>query len=215
MIASVRHDEATDDLVLPRSLGAAFASAADPLALLLPGLGQPIGVARDALTAVAAPRLRLRVVAADEALDAWVDDATFALLLPRADRPDELALRGYPRAHAPGVLAELVGLGPRRAHPAACGERRVAAPVLAQALAVDGPERAGLADVLVTPAWLWRVEARPPLADAPGRSLEVLDTAAGLWLVRADGGDAVLRATTPTRVFRGLSLLSGAPHGKN
>jgi hypothetical protein len=61
--------------------------------------------------------------------------------------------------------------------------------------------------VLQAPVALTRIEVEP--ADgSPGASLELLDTAAGLWLVRADGEHVVLAPTTATRVFRGLVRLS-------
>jgi hypothetical protein len=103
------------------------------------------------------------------------------------------------------VLADLIDLGPRpRADRA---ELRLPASKLAAALAADGPERAELAGVLPAPVALTRIEAEP--ADgSPGVSLELLDTAAGHWLVRAHGGGVVLSPTSATRVFRGLVRLA-------
>ena len=151
---------------------------------------------------VADPRVRLRILRAGEQIDGWLGDENVVLALPQGD---ELELRTYPLGFLPGVLADLIDLGPRpRAERA---ELRVPAATLAAALAADGPERARLADVLEEPFALTRIEAEP--ADgSPGASLELLDTAAGLWLVRADGGDVVLATTTATRVFRGLVRLS-------
>jgi hypothetical protein len=148
------------------------------------------------------PRVRLRILRADEQIDGWLGDQNVVLALPQGD---ERELRTYPLGFLPGVLADLIDLGPRPT--AERAELRVPASSLAAALAADGPERARLADVLEVPFALTRIEAEP--ADgSPGSSLELLDTAAGLWLVRADGGDVVLAATTATRVFRGLVRLS-------
>jgi hypothetical protein len=147
-------------------------------------------------------RVRLRLVRAGEQIEGWLGNGTAVLALPLADDPERVELRTYPLGFLPGVLADLIGLGPRPRPQ--LGERRVAAATLAAALASD---RERLADVLVEPVVLTRIEAVP--ADgSPGASLELLDTADGLWLVRADGGDAVLSPTTPTRVFRGLVRLA-------
>jgi hypothetical protein len=154
---------------------------------------------------VADPRVRLRILRAGEQIDGWLGDETAVLALPQAGEPEQLELRTYPLGFLPGVLADLIDLGPRpRADP---GELLIPASTLAAALAGDGPERVRHADVLQEPFALTRIEIEP--ADgSPGASLGLLDTAAGLWLVRADGGDVVLATTTATRVFRGLVRLS-------
>jgi hypothetical protein len=151
---------------------------------------------------VTEPRVRLRILRAGEQIDGWLGDENVVLALPQGD---ELELRTYPLGFLPGVLADLIDLGPRPRVERA--ELRVPAATMASALAADGPDRHKLADVLRAPFVLTRIEAEP--ADgSPGSSLELLDTAAGLWLVRADGGDVVLAATTATRVFHGLVRLS-------
>jgi hypothetical protein len=153
---------------------------------------------------VADPRVRLRILRAGEQIDGWLGDEAVVLAFPKADEHGQLELRTYPRGFLPGVLADVMDLGPR---PRAGRERRVEAATLATALAADGPEREQLAGVLEAPFTLTRIEAEP--ADgSPGASLEVLDSAAGLWLVQADGPDVVLAPTTATRVFRGLVRLS-------
>jgi hypothetical protein len=150
---------------------------------------------------VVEPRVRLRILRAGEQIDGWLGDENVVLALPQAEHAE---LRTYPRDFLPGVLADLIDLAPR---PRADRELRVPAATLAAALAVDGPEREELAGVLHDPFVLTRIEAEP--ADgSPGVSLELLDSAAGHWLVRADGGDAVLSPTTATRVFRGLVRLA-------
>jgi hypothetical protein len=150
------------------------------------------------------PRVRLRILRAGEQIDGWVGDEAVVLALPDLDEPQQLELRTYPLGFLPGVLADLVDLGPR---PRSGTELRVPAATLATALANAGPEREELGGVLREPFALTRIEAEP--ADgSPGVSLELLDTAAGLWLVRADGGDTVLSPTTATRVFRGLVRLA-------
>jgi hypothetical protein len=151
---------------------------------------------------VVEPRVRLRILRAGEQIDGWLGDENVVLALPQGD---ELELRTYPLGFLPGVLADLIDLGPRPRPDSA--ELRVPAPTLAAALAADGPERDELAGVLREPVTLTRIEAEPADGSA-GVSLEVLDTAAGLWLVRADGVDVVISPTTPTRVFRGLVRLA-------
>jgi hypothetical protein len=56
-------------------------------------------------------------------------------------------------------------------------------------------------DLLPPPLRHWRIERER-------RALEVVDTGAGLFIVRAEGDHAVLSPTTPTRVFRGLVRLA-------
>lgn len=155
---------------------------------------------------VADPRVRLRILRGVERLDGWLGDDAAALAFPRPGEPGRAELRTYPLGFLPGVLADLLDLGPRPA-PGGRTERRVKAAVLAAALAGAGPERAQLAGLLVEPVALTRIEAEP-VDGSRGASLEVLDTAGGLWLVRAEGGDAVLAPTTATRVFRGLVRLT-------
>jgi hypothetical protein len=153
---------------------------------------------------VTAPRVRLRVLRAGGRIDGWLGDDAAVLALPVPG--EHLAeLRTYPLGLLPGVLADLIDLGPRTR--AEGGERRVPAATLAAALAADGPERRELAGLLHEPFALTRIEAEP--ADgSPGASLELLDTAGGLWLLRADGGDVLLGPTSATRLFRGLVRLA-------
>jgi hypothetical protein len=102
--------------------------------------------------------------------------------------------RALPHARVPVALAQMVGLEPR-ARPAG-GERRMGAAELAAAISRPDEQT-----VLETPLAHWRVE-RPP------RALEILDTGDGLFMVGADGEDAVLSPTTPARAFRGLVRLA-------
>jgi hypothetical protein len=160
-------------------------------------------VTRELPAEVADPRVRLRLLRAAEQIDGWLGDEAAVLALPQVGDPVEL--RTYPLGFLPGVLADLIDLGPRPRPERA--ELRVPSSMLAAALAADGPDREQLADVLREPFVLTRIEAEP--ADgSPGASLELLDTAAGLWLLRADGGDALLAPTSATRVFRGLVRLA-------
>jgi hypothetical protein len=132
---------------------------------------------------------RLRIVRDQHETTAFVAQEPAALLLPRDN--GERALRALPLSTLPAALAQLVGLAPRpRAQP-----RRVPAAELATALARPTEQ-----DLLPTPLTHWRAEREP-------KALEVLDTGEGLFIVRAEGGDAVLHPTTATRVFRGLVRL--------
>jgi hypothetical protein len=86
-----------------------------------------------------------------------------------------------------------VGLGPRPRR--ASAPPRVPAGTLAAALAEPHDQ-----DVLALPVSHWRIERAP-------RAFEIVDTGVGLFMARADRGDVVLSATTPTRVFRGIVRL--------
>ena len=144
-----------------------------------------------ALEAVERSHARLRIVRGGVEAAAFTGAEAVALLLPR--RAGERALRALPASAAPAALARLVGLSPR---PRPAGTpRRVPAGTLAAALAQPRDQ-----DLLARPLLHWRIE-RPP------RALEVVDSGDGLFLVRADGGDAILSPTTPTRAFRGIVRL--------
>jgi hypothetical protein len=144
-----------------------------------------------ALDAVERSQARLRIVRDGVEADAFPAAEAVALLLPRA--AGERALRVLPASAAPVAIAQLVGLGPRL-RPA--GEPlRVPAGTLATALTQPRDQ-----DLLAPPLSHWRIE-RPP------RALEIVDTGRGLFMVRADRGDAILAPTTPTRAFRGIVRL--------
>jgi hypothetical protein len=144
-----------------------------------------------ALEAVEIATGRLRIVRDGGEARAFVAPGAAAVLLPRPAGAQ--ALRALPPSVLPGALAQLVGLGPR---PRPAGEpRRIPAGELADALARPDEQK-----LLATPVSHWRVERAP-------RALEVVDSAEGLFMVRADQADAVLSPTTPTRVFRGLVRL--------
>jgi hypothetical protein len=96
-------------------------------------------------------------------------------------------------------VARLVELGPR---PRPAREPlRAAPPDLAKALA-GGAALPGLPPV----DRHWELELASE-SDEPLGSIEVLDTAEGLWLVEAEGAEVVLRPSDPTAVWRRLAAL--------
>jgi hypothetical protein len=178
----VRIDRATGDLVLGPD---------EPLVAVSGGHAREDPRSAIALHAVEQAAARLRIVRDGSEATAFVAADAAALLLPRPH--GEQALRALPPSVVPGAVAQLVGLGPRP-RPGG-GPRRIAAGTLAHALARPHDQ-----DLLGPPVSHWRIERSP-------RALEVVDTADGLFIVRADGADAVLSPTTPTRAFRGVVRL--------
>ena len=154
---------------------------------------------------------------------ALVDGAVVELRLERGDRvghawsgPDG-ALLAYPLPDgtlrtlpvAPQLLVDalvrLNDVGPR---PGPERSQRIvlSAGALAQALATRDAADTGLEEILDGLREHWRVAARwePAEGALGGRTIEVLDTEAGYWLVVPDGPRVELWPVSPTTVFRGL-----------
>jgi hypothetical protein len=74
---------------------------------------------------------------------------------------------------------------------------------------LGGTAREAFAAILAGRRAHWRLEARwTPAPASPGlRTVEVLDTDGGVWLVVPDAGDVELWPSTPTTVFRQLCAL--------
>ena len=126
----------------------------------------------------------------------WVGAEDAALVVPAAN-PAARRLHVVPTDFLPDALARLNDLGPRP-------EVRLASPirfapgVLAQLVATNGPELQGRVREH------WRVDAvwHGPGGDVGGRSVEVLDTSEGLWLIVPVAGEVELTHVRPAEVFR-------------
>ena len=147
----------------------------------------------------------------------WVSAHLAVLLVPAGE--GRLTLHQAPPAFLPDMLARMNEVAPRpRVEPAVrlrygAGElaRVLAGRDAAEAARLAGPDEqaAAAAGTLIRELREhWRVEVSWDAAPgSPGmRSLEVLDTDAGVWLVIPDGGSVELWPSTPTMVFR---LLTG------
>ena len=183
---------------------------------------QPHPVLVPVLGAVAEPVCGLRLELVDdqrrtEQGEGWVAGDAAALLLesPEAGQCELVAVHPM---FLPAAIARIVRLGPRPRIPAAeplqvrpelldrltshhSGVREDAARELP-----PGATAAALASGLRLD---WSVRASwTGLRDSlGGRTLRVLDTVAGLWLVEPGGGAMVVWPTTPTAVWRALVLL--------
>lgn len=179
---------------------------------------------RAALDAVGHPVTEGRVVVAGPAgvLDHrfWIAPgaAAFFLALGAGDGDGQSAgagdLVGVVPALVPVRLAELVGLGPRRVD----GERaprEVAADLLADALHASDLRRSSALAVLDARR-AWRLDVRTSGEDgeegqdgqdgAADRTMTVLDTHHGYWLVAGDGAPRLL-PTTATVLWRRLTTV--------
>jgi hypothetical protein len=171
-----------------------------------------------ALRAVAEPHATLVLERGERRGFGWAGpDGVTALLLPLPDgRRRLITVRTQ---FVPDALARINDVAPRpRVEPAV--RIRLSVPDLATVLATRDPagaatdEPEALAALLESLREHWRAEARwSPAEGSPGlRSLEVLDTAAGLWLVIPDDPSVELWPTTPTAVFRALCGLLPFDH---
>jgi len=184
--------------------------------------GQLLAPVARALDAVRKPSCRFSVASRDLEAQGWLDAGLAALLLPV--EAGLLELTWVPAAFLPHVLARLVELEPR---PASEGPPlRLAPGTLAHLLAAPGdyaplPGAEALGSrgqgdrarqLLASVKRHWRIEARTMDEAGPGcaRIVEALDTPDGIWRLFADGGCVELRPTSPTRLWRLLTVLSSA-----
>ncbi len=190
--------------------------------------GRPHEALVAGLEAVTGSVCRLHVEVRDEAgelerANCWVSGGAAALLvdLPGGMRREFLTV--HP-TFLPGALARLLGLGPRPrldAQPLTVPEplfdrlldpdadqRQAALPVL---LADNEDEQvAATAQALVTGsrrAWSVQVEWQTRQDQPQQRTLKVLDTEAGLWLVEPGPTGPAMWPATATTVWRALVLL--------
>jgi hypothetical protein len=124
----------------------------------------------------------------------WVGAEHAALVVP-AGRPAVRRLHVVPTDFVPDALARLNDLGPSREEIFA-SPIRFAPAVLAQLIAtdeLDAPVREH-----------WRVEAvwQRPAGEVASRSVEVLDTRRGLWLITPAAAEVELTHVRPAEVFR-------------
>jgi hypothetical protein len=127
----------------------------------------------------------------------WVGAEHAAVVVP-AGRPAARRLHVVPTDFVPDALARLNDLGPRPGGRLA-SPIRFAPGVLAQLVATNS------AELQARVREHWRVDAlwQRPDGEVAGRSVEVLDTNEGLWLVApvADG-EVELTHVRPAEVFR-------------
>lgn len=173
-------------------------------------------LAAGAMRSVAAPVCRLRLDLTGEegrpkAGDGWLAPDGTALLL---DLPDEglRDLVSVPTDLVPAVIARLVRLGPRpQPKPEAL---TVASGPVARLLAADPDERQRAAAALAAAVpmngwrtWMAQMAWHDPRGSLTGRAVQVIDAEPGLFLVDDDGEWVTLWPTTPTAVWRLLTLL--------
>jgi hypothetical protein len=162
----------------------------------------------EALTPVRDPVCEVRVEHGTRVCHAWVARDTALLVMPQPDA--RVRIVGVPTEFVPEALSRLVALGPR-ARPDAPVRLELRAADLARLLAVrerpgrlgsDAGEAAALDAIANGPTSHWRMQCRFGADD--GRVLEVIDTPAGMWLVRPGGDRVELLPATPTTVFAAL-----------
>jgi hypothetical protein len=150
-----------------------------------------------ALSAAARPTARIALARGSRRCLGWVDGAGAFLLVPR-DKP-LLELIPLPLTFLPDAIARLAELGPR---PRSARETlRPSAADLALALAGGAP-LPGLTPV----ERHWELQLTGE-GDEPLGSIEVLDTADGLWVVEPHGAEVTIRPSDATAVWRRLSAL--------
>lgn len=188
-----------------------------------PPLAPAVAAAADPVCACAVRRETLAAQPDELAVEGWVGGEAAVLLVPAEGQLVDVVAT-HPSA-LPETLARLVGLGPRP---------RQAVPVRLEVAEgrLDGLLRAGAAparadveqllgeqvadDVVATVGSLaatarsrWQVAVRwQPAAGSVGeRTVEVIDTANGLWLLGVEAGTLTLVPVTPTEVWRLLVRL--------
>lgn len=192
--------------------------------------GQLLAPVARALDAVRNPSCRFSVssrglAAQAEEAQGWLDVDFAALLLPGDAGLLELAW--VPAAFLPDALARLVELQPR---PVPEGPPlRLTPGALAHLLAAPsdhatppngdpcgGPgQDQRVRRLLASVTRHWRIEARTMTEGGPAlpRSVEALDTPDGMWRLFVDRGCVELRPTSPTLLWRWLTLMPFASEG--
>jgi hypothetical protein len=218
-------DPATGTLTAPRETIAAlarFATGAGPVdepaldeALLAAGAGTaraPHPRLGEALVAVRSPIVGILLGKTGYAMPGWIGDGWFALHVLRPGDDDRLV--SGPADHAPHVLLELLGVGPRP-HDERPAEIRVDVHALERAVALrlgDRPSAGLLPEPLDASIaggfrdWWMAASRWPPAPDRPGAfAIEAVDTDDGLWSVeRADDGTAIVRPLEPVAAMLAL-----------
>lgn len=143
----------------------------------------------------------LTLTRGDRRARATVGKNETTIIAERAGREDEL-IRVQTQC-LPEALARLNDLGPRP-RVESTGTHRVPAPELARVIAARrGSGLPALDELLLTLREHWRVDASwDSWSGKMSRTVEVLDTEQGLWLVDRGDVDVELSPTTPTQVWR-------------
>jgi hypothetical protein len=168
--------------------------------------GRPAPEVEAMLAVVSGATVKLTVQRPEPDAMAWLREGRAVLLLRLGAGGRQLVEVGSDRL--PGILADLVDLGPR---PEAAGREPMKTTVaeLAEAFAPE-PQATGPATELVAQRRShWRIDAR--LSEPAGHAiLEAIDAPGGWWLVRPEGHEVTLEPTTATGLFRHLTELSAA-----
>jgi len=161
--------------------------------------GRPIEPVAALLATAAAATVKLTVQRAKVDAMAWCFEDRVTLLLRLGE--DTRQLVGLTRERLPGVLADLLELGPRPTDP-----ERVAVTTTVAELSAAFAGEGALAEFVKARLGHWRIDAR--LGD--GRAmLEALDAPGGWWLVRPAEREVVLEPTTAGALFAHLAELAG------
>jgi hypothetical protein len=205
-VLTVSADELTalTDVHEGRPVGDANALARLEEARVVEG-GRPAPEIEALLATVAAATVKLTVQRPEPDAMAWCHEDRAVLLLRLGGGARQLA--AVERERLPGILADLLGVGPR----ATAADRAPLATTVAElseAFAAprrEVPEPATATDVVATRHGHWRIDAQLPGGHA---ILEALDAPGGWWLVRPDGRDVTLEPTTATALWRHLTELA-------
>ena len=168
--------------------------------------GRPAPEVEAMLAVVSGATVKLTVQRPEPDAMAWCREGRAVLLLRLGTGARQLVEIGSDRL--PGILADLVDLGPR---PTATGREPLTTTVaeLADAFAPEPQATGPAAELVAQRRAHWRIDAR--LADPGGHAiLEAIDGPGGWWLVRPEGREVTLAPTTATALFTHLTELSAA-----
>jgi hypothetical protein len=173
--------------------------------------GRPQPAVADMLATVAAASLELTVQRPGADARAWWHDGRAVLLLRLGE--DRRQLTAFDGERLPGILADLLEIGPRPTAPERPALRTsvqeltelFAAPARATG---EGPAT-DVAAVVARRRDHWRVDAR--FSDPDGQAmLEAIDAPGGWWLVRPEGREVYLEPATATQLWDHLAELAAA-----
>jgi hypothetical protein len=173
--------------------------------------GRPQPAVADMLAIVGAATLKLSIQRPGAEAMAWWHDGRAALLLRLGE--DRRQLTAFAGERLPGILADLLEIGPR---PTAPGRTALRTSVDELAELFAAPPDATAAGPATDPAGVvarrrdhWRVDAR--FSDPAGQAmLEAIDAPGGWWLVRPEGRQVTLEPATATELWDHLAELAAA-----
>jgi hypothetical protein len=165
--------------------------------------GRPAPQVEALLAVVAAAEVNLPVQRPEPDAIAWCHERQTALLLRLGTERRQLA--AVERDRLPGILADLVDLGPR---PTASGREPLKTTVaeLAGAFA-DAGGATPAAELVAQRRGHWRIDAQ--ITEPAGHAvLEALDAPGGWWLVRPEASEVTLEPTTASVLWAHLTELA-------